>query len=106
MGDARRGAYYYTAVENGRCVAGPELLSDLDTLRARLDERPAWPVLAVETLPPGLPPGTPVALPSADRLLFDSAANLLPPPLEPIYLRPVNVTLPRAATAAAQPTHP
>lgn len=98
VGDARRGTYYHTAVQDGRCVTGPELLPDLTALRARLDERPAWPVLAVETLPPGLPPGTPLALPSADLLLANAAAGLLPPPLEPIYLRPVTITLPKAQT--------
>ena len=61
-------------------------------------------MLAVETVPPGLPPETPLVLPSAELLLARAAANLMPPPLEPIYLRPVSITLPKAAAAATQPT--
>lgn len=94
VGDARRGTFYYAAVEEWRCLVGPELLPDRFALQARLDERPSWPVRAAETVPPGLPPDTPTAFPRADALLLGPAADLLPSPLEPIYLRAVNVTLP------------
>lgn len=96
VGDARRGTFYYTAVvEEGRCHAGPDLLPDLAALQSRLEARPAWPVVAVETVPPGLPPGTPVLFPHADGLLIAPATDRRPSPLEPIYLRAVTVTLPR-----------
>ena len=94
VGDARRGTFYYTAVEEWRCVAGPELLPDLSALQERLAGRASWPVRAAETLPPGLPPETPVCLPRADALFMGPASDLVPAPLEPIYLRPVSVTLP------------
>ena len=96
IGDARRGAYYYTAVDGeGACVAGPELLPDLATMQTRVATPPAWPIVAMETLPPGSPKEIPVAWPEAGLLLAGPASGLLPPPLEPIYLRPVTVTLPK-----------
>lgn len=96
VGDARRGAFYYTAVENGACAVGPELLEDHAALQARLAERDGWPVFAVERPPDGLESDLPAALPSAERLLALPLATHLSPPLEPIYLRPVAFTLPKA----------
>ena len=95
VSDARRGAYYYAAVETGACRVGPELLPDLPALRTRLDEHPDWPVQAVETLPVGLPPDVPITFPRADCMLLGPVAALTPPPLEPIYLRAVSITLPK-----------
>ena len=96
IGDARRGAYYYTAVDgDGACVAGPELLADLASMQTRVAAPTAWPVVAMETLPPGLPVEIPVALPEAGLLLAGPVSGLWQPPLEPIYLRPVTVTLPK-----------
>lgn len=95
VGDARRGTFYYTAVENGVCVAGPELLEDCAGLQARLAERTDWPVFAVESVPDGVAADTSVALPSAERLLVWLEHVHMLPPLEPIYLRPVAFTLPK-----------
>ncbi len=95
VGDARRGTFYYTAVEMGVCVAGPELLADQAGLQARLAERADWPVFAVESLPDGLAADVPVVLPSAAWLLRMPMAAHVSPPLEPIYLRPVAFTLPK-----------
>ena len=95
VGDARRGTLYYTAVEDGGCVAGPELLADLAEWESRLALRPDWPVLAVESVPAGLPPETVIVLPSAEALVRSEASRRVPPPLEPIYLRAVTVTLPK-----------
>lgn len=114
VGDARRGAFYHTAVRSETedwtagdgalrgtsvvartVVAGPELLDGMDALHARLAAHPDWPVVAVESVPPGLPADTPVVWPAALRLpLFDGLARHAPP-LEPIYLRPVSITLPK-----------
>ena len=96
VGVARRGTFYYTAVEDGRCVIGPELLEDHAGLQARLTVRADWPVFAVESLPEGMTVDVPVALPSAKWLLKMPAAAHVLPPLEPIYLRPVAFTLPTA----------
>ena len=100
VGDARRGTFYYTAVRDGVCLAGPELLADAAALDQRLAARPGWPVRVVETpLPGGLLPDAEVSWPSAGRLLLVPPAARQAPPLEPIYLRPVNVTLPGAVRA-------
>ena len=93
VGDARRGTFYYTAVENGVCMAGPELLADQAALQARLAERDGWPIFAVESLPVGLT--AEVALPAAERLLALPVRAQVLAPLEPIYLRPVAFTLPK-----------
>ena len=96
VGDARRGTYYYTAVCERTCVAGPELLLDLASLHARLAEHPGWPVCVVETpLPDGVLADAPVLSVDTAALLAVPAAARLAPPLEPIYLRPVSVTLPK-----------
>lgn len=94
VGDARRGTYYHTVVENGEPLApGPILLPDRAALDARLAEHPGWPVFAVETAPSLLPSGALPALPVAARLLHLPAGVRTLPPLEPIYLRPVTITL-------------
>lgn len=93
VGDARRGTFYHTAVENGVCVAGPELLEDHAALQSRLAEHGSWPVFAVESLPDGL--RAEVAWPSAGRLLSLPVSAHVPLPLEPVYLRPVAFTLPK-----------
>ena len=96
VGDARRGAFYYTAVEGGVCVGGPELLETRDALQQRLAGRQGWPVFAVESVADGMEADAPVALPSAGRLLAVPISAWIVPPLEPIYLRPVAFTLPKA----------
>ena len=98
VGDARRGTFYYTAVQNGICQDGPELLADAAELSARLAARPSWPVYVMEAALPGdLLPDAEIRLPSADLLLSSVPPSARqPPPLEPIYLRPVNITLPKA----------
>src|SRR5262249_6220595 len=66
FGDARGGAYYYTAIREGRCLRGPEIC-DENELRARLADQPHWPVFSVEALP---------AFPQAQRAIA-RAARLL-----------------------------
>ncbi len=96
VGDARRGTFYYTAIEGGMCIAGPELLPDAGALHERLAARPgSWPVLAMECALDSLPPGAVEAWPRAERLLRTPAAARTLPPLEPIYLRGVSVTMPK-----------
>ena len=96
VGDARRGTFYYAAVEGGACIAGPELLPDAAALHERLAARPRpWSVLAMECPLERLPPGAVAAWPLAERLLRTPAAARTLPPLEPIYLRGVSVTMPK-----------
>ncbi|OAI42116.1 hypothetical protein AYO41_01155 [Verrucomicrobia bacterium SCGC AG-212-E04] len=93
IGDARRGAFYYTAVVAGRCQRGPEI-HDEAGLHALLAARPDWPVFSVESLA-----GFPIAqraVPTAARLLT-APAEISPRPLEPIYLREPHITRPRGS---------
>ena len=100
VGDARRGTFYYSAVQDGVCLAGPELLADATELETRLAAQPTWPVRVVESaLPGGLLPGAAAVLPMAGWLLSVAPSARQIPPLEPIYLRPVNITLPGAVKA-------
>ena len=96
VGDGRRETFYYTAVERSVCVAGPELSESRAALAARLAERPGWPVLTVECawVDP-LFPGAEAALPLAERLLAAPPSEHRPLPLEPLYLRPTAITLPK-----------
>ena len=97
IGDARRGTFYHTVVEHGLPLAdGPTLLPDRAALDACLALHPSWPVLAVESAVDLLPPEAHPALPLAVNLLRSPPAVRRLPPLEPIYLRAVTVTLPRA----------
>lgn len=93
IGDARRGAFYYTAVAASRCRQGPEILDEAD-LRARLNSEPEWPVFSVEPLADFSMAQRAVA--TAVRLLLAPVEN---PPriLEPIYLREPHITRPRVS---------
>ena len=104
VGDARRGTFYYTAVQAGTCLADPELLASADELSARVAAYPDWPVYAVESaLPGGLLPDAVVSHPSAAWLLAVPPSARQIPPLEPIYLRPVSITLPKLRPTATVP---
>lgn len=98
IGDARRGTFYYTAIQGGGIVDGPVLLEDAEALLARLTLHPAWPILTVENAPPALPSGmdATIAFPVAARLLTADASSFQAGLLEPIYLRPPAVTLPKS----------
>ena len=102
IGDARRGAFYYTAVsKDGVCVAGPELLADEHELAARLEARPGWLKLVAEApLPGGVLHTEKVDWPQAGILCAAPFSTHQHPPLEPIYLRPVSITLPAPRPAA------
>jgi tRNA threonylcarbamoyladenosine biosynthesis protein TsaB len=93
VGDARRGTFYYTAVERGVCIVGPELLESRAALLERLAERPGWPVLAVEC-DHDFGVDAQAALPLAERLRVVPASERRGLPLEPLYLRPTTITLP------------
>jgi tRNA threonylcarbamoyladenosine biosynthesis protein TsaB len=98
IGDARRGTFYYTAVERGVCVVGPLLVESREALAAQLARRPDWPVLTVEfASDEALFAGGEAALPSAGRLLAVATSRDQPLPLEPLYLRPPAITLPRVS---------
>ena len=91
IGDARRGAFYYTEMQAGRCMRGPEIC-DEDEVHSRLAGHADWPVFSAGSLAK-----FPMAQPAVTR-----AARLLTAPLEdisrslePIYLREPHITRPR-----------
>ena len=95
VGDARREAFYFTEVKDGRCVDGPRLVTadGLQTLAQQFAETPFFTTAAL----PALPRAT-VALPLARRLADLAAAGLsivAREVLEPLYLREVHITLPK-----------
>lgn len=91
IGDARRGAFYYSAVLGGRCRRGPEI-HDEEELRVLLATEPDWPVFSVEPL---------ANFPVAQRAVATAARLLVAPAeverrmLEPIYLREPHITQPK-----------
>lgn len=95
VGDARREMFYLTAVQNRKCVRGPELLSRLE-VESRLAAETSWPVLTSDS---GLEfSGSIEALPDAgawfDRRFYPLQAQEYAKAgtLEPIYLRPPSIT--------------
>ena len=95
VGDARRDTFYFTRVEDGRCIEGPLLLGEAG-LRARLADLEDWPVLTTEPL--ALFPQARVALPRAAvlaRLAAEGRSIVAEGTLEPLYLREPHITLPK-----------
>jgi tRNA threonylcarbamoyl adenosine modification protein YeaZ len=93
IGDARRDSYYWTVVDDGLCLEGPELVS-LDDLRVRLTNL-VLPIFASETMSEGAPA---LAYPSAARLARLSLAGrgiTAHTNLQPIYLREPHITRPK-----------
>ena len=107
---ARRFLFYGGGRWRALHVAGPELVARSAALQARMDLPPGYgPSYAMENVPPGSAAGNARCyFPQADRLLLGSPVSALcPPPLEPIYLRPVSVTLPKTPPVnTVHPSHP
>jgi tRNA A37 threonylcarbamoyladenosine modification protein TsaB len=91
IGDARRGAFYYTEMQEGRCRRGPEICEE-EEVHARLAGHPDWPIFSAESL---------ANFPMAKLAVAQAARLLIAPPedaprsLEPIYLREPHITRPR-----------
>jgi tRNA threonylcarbamoyladenosine biosynthesis protein TsaB len=98
VGDARRGAFYFTHVESGKCVAGPMLAGE-EQVRTEIAER-GLPVLGTEPLTalPSLVVATPSAAIIA-RLAMHDFAIVQRGDLEPLYLREPHITQPRHVPA-------
>jgi len=95
VGDARRDAFYFTRVEEGRCVDGPRLVS-ADELHALETEFSALPFFAPAPLPASA--RATVALPLARNLAHWAAAGIgivAEGALEPLYLRDPHITQPK-----------
>jgi tRNA threonylcarbamoyladenosine biosynthesis protein TsaB len=102
-GDARRQSLFFARIENSRLVEGPILESEAD-LKTRLRET-AVPIYCSEPLPEFFEVN--LAYPSAIRLteiaslLGDEFADV--ESLEPIYLRPPHITVPKSTRIFAAP---
>lgn len=100
IGDARRGTWYYTRVEQGVCVEGPLLVESAAALRGHLQRAvdcggAPLGVCATETLPGGW--SAEVLSPSAATLASLAAAGtgiVQTGVLEPLYLREPYITRP------------
>lgn len=104
IGDARRDTFYWTEVNEGVCIEGPQLLTE-----AELRERLAVNTLPVFTGEPlAIAPEAQIALPSAAILARLGAADrgiIARGDLEPIYLREPHITQPKRATIPLPPSH-
>jgi tRNA threonylcarbamoyladenosine biosynthesis protein TsaB len=96
IGDARRRSFFVVRVANRVLSSDYELLDETET-RTRLGELPpTTPVFSSDLLPQF---GSQVEqrFPSAEilaKLALDADETLVRPPLEPIYLREANITMP------------
>lgn len=103
IGDARRGTWYYTRVEEGVCVEGPLLAESSGVLRARLggtggSENDLTKVCTTEVLPEEW--RAEVCTPSAAllaRLGASGVGVVQRTVLEPLYLREAHITKPSEA---------
>ena len=97
IGDARRRSFYLVTVSN-RNVVGDYELHDESGMRNRLAKISAsTPIISSEVLPQFQPPVL-QRFPSAEVLAWiavDADRPFSMPPLEPIYLREANVTIPK-----------
>ena len=96
IGDARRNTFYFTRIEDGRCVEGP-LLATAAELHTHLGAHPDLPAFTSAPLPDF--PTARIALPTAARLarLVQTARGITATgDLEPIYLREPHITQPKA----------
>lgn len=94
IGDARRGTWYYTQVKAGVCTTGPCLLQTEEELLSSISKGEG-PVRSAEVLPAHL--GCETVTPQASvlgALSEREGAVWQRDVLEPLYLRPVHITLP------------
>ncbi len=93
IGDARRQSFFFAAVRDRCCFAGPELMS-AEELDSKLEDI-SLPVFGTETI--ARFPQVTLAFPAARFLAAMPLDCATHPPLEPIYLREPHITPPRAA---------
>lgn len=97
VGDARRQSFFFVRVSGRTVMSDYELLNE-EELKARLDDLPsAVPVFSSDSLPQ-FHPRVEQRFPSAEvlaGLAVDGRKGFFLPPLEPIYLREPNITMPK-----------
>jgi len=96
IGDARRKSFFFVKIKN-RTVAGDyELLSE-EELRERIEQHPGARIVSSDLLPQ-FQSRVEQAYPLAEilgQLAAEKGRSFVGPPLEPIYLREANVTMPK-----------
>jgi tRNA A37 threonylcarbamoyladenosine modification protein TsaB len=96
IGDARRKSFFFARIFKNGVIEGPTLFSELE-LKATLESlTPTTPVFSSELLPQF--ERAVICFPSAlilARLANDPRRSFCLPPLEPIYLREPNITIPK-----------
>ena len=96
VGDARRGTFYFTAVDQGQCLAGPLLATEEEVRREVASHQ--LPIFGTE--PMAAFPSLVVATPSAAilaRLAANDVGIVQHGDLEPLYLREPHITHPKNA---------
>ena len=96
VGDARRNSFFYARVYDRNLVEGPTLMSEAELREklAKLDRNMS--ILTTEKLPQF--DRAELRYPAARmlaQLATDSKRKFAQPPLEPMYLREPNITIPR-----------
>jgi tRNA threonylcarbamoyladenosine biosynthesis protein TsaB len=96
IGDARRKSFFFARILKNEVIEGPTLFSELE-LKARLESlNPATPVFSSELLSQFQ--RAVVCFPSAlilARLAKEPRRSFCLPPLEPLYLREPQITMPK-----------
>ena len=94
-GDARRGTWYFSEVNEGRCVVGPDLLDSMERLLAKVADAGVPLVVGENAEWCG---SALFALPQASVLAQAAAAGVgivQVGSLEPLYLRDAHITRPK-----------
>jgi tRNA threonylcarbamoyladenosine biosynthesis protein TsaB len=101
IGDARRKSFFFARIRANEIIEGLDLYDEAE-LRARLAKLDSnIPIYSSETLTQF--EQTIIRYPSAvalARLIQRGASNPCPAPLEPIYLRPPHITVPKSAVGS------
>jgi tRNA threonylcarbamoyl adenosine modification protein YeaZ len=103
IGDARRRSFFFVTVRNRDVVGDYELHGEV-ALRARIQELPSNVSIVSSDVLPQFQPAVEQRFPSAEvlgRLAADVGRRFFVPPLEPIYLRDANVTMPKPISGGA-----
>ncbi|MFZ3375163.1 MAG: tRNA (adenosine(37)-N6)-threonylcarbamoyltransferase complex dimerization subunit type 1 TsaB [Chthoniobacterales bacterium] len=102
VGDARRQSFFFARIRAHRLIEGPTLFteSELQAKRDKLGD--GMPIFSSDDLTQfkGVELRYPSALVLA-RLALDTRRSFSLPPLEPIYLREPQITVPKTATTAS-----
>jgi tRNA threonylcarbamoyladenosine biosynthesis protein TsaB len=103
IGDARRQSFFFVRINNRSMMGDYELLSQTE-LNARLEQLPVELSVFSSDLLPQFKSRVEQACPSAEilaQLVNDAGKRFVFPPLEPIYLRGANITMPKPITRGA-----